>query len=145
MSRIMAFDYGLKRTGIAVSDPLKLIATGLNTVDTKDLLPYIKDYFRDTDVDTFVFGNSLHKDGTPNKINNNIEGFAKVLYIMYPSIPQYFQREDSTSKQAMASLIQSGVPKQKRKNKALIDEVSATIILQNFMSEFQNKSKITEE
>jgi len=135
MSRIMAFDYGLKRTGIAVSDPLKLIATGLTTVNTKDLLPYVKDYFKEADVDTFVFGNSLHKDGTPNKVNKNIEGFAKVLYNIYPSIPQYFQKENHTSKQAVEALIKSGVPKQKRRNKALIDEVSATIILQNFMNE----------
>jgi len=141
MSRIMAFDYGLKRTGIAVSDPLKLIATGLTTVDTKNLLPYIKAYFKDSDVDTFVFGNSLHKDGKENNINKNIKGFAKVLHNMYPSIPHYFQNEHNTSKQAMDALIQSGVPKQKRRNKALTDEVSATIILQNFMNEFQVKLK----
>jgi len=141
MSRIMAFDYGLKRTGIAVSDPLKLIATGLSTVNTKDLLPYVKDYFKEGNVDTFVFGNSLHKDGTPNKINKNIEGFAKVLHNMYPSIPQYFQKEANTSKQAVETLLKSGLPKQKRQNKALIDEVSATIILQNFMNEFNFNKK----
>jgi len=137
----MAFDYGLKRTGIAVSDPLKLIATGLTTVETKDLLQYVKDYFKDADVDTFVFGNSLHKDGTPNKINKNIEGFAKVIHNIYPNIPQYFQKEDHTSKQAVEALIKSGVPRKKRQNKALVDKVSATIILQNFMNEFQLKHK----
>lgn len=138
MPRLMAFDYGLKRTGIAVSDPLQIIATGLTTVKTSELLAYVKAYVKHEAVEAFVFGDSLHKDGKQNELNKNIKGFANVLKHNYPKIAQYFEDERYSSKQAVAALVASGVPKKKRKNKMLIDEVSATIILQSFMQTHNN-------
>lgn len=133
----MAFDYGLKRTGIAVTDRSQIIATGLTSVATNQLMPFIKDYIKKESVEAFVFGNALHLDGQENDINQKIKGFAAVLKNNFPNIAQYFEDERYTSKQAVESLIKSGVPKQKRKNKALIDEVSATIILQQFMQTYK--------
>ncbi len=138
MARIMAFDYGLKRTGIAVSDVNQLIATGLTTVVTHQLLPFIKDYTKTENIEAFVFGNALHLNGAENAINQKIKGFAAVLHNNFPNIALYFEDERYTSKQAVESLVKSGVPKQKRTNKALIDEVSATLILQQFMQTYKN-------
>jgi len=138
MPRLMAFDYGLKRTGIAVSDPLQIIATGLTSVKTSELLAYVKAYVKQEAVEAFVFGDSLHKDGKQNELNKNIKGFANVLKHNFPEIAQYFEDERYSSKQAVAALVASGVPKKKRKNKMLIDEVSATIILQSFMQTHNN-------
>jgi len=133
----MAFDYGLKRTGIAVTDLSKIIATGLTTVPTSELMPFIKNYMKTESVEGFVFGNALQLNGQDNAINQKIKGFAAVLKNNFPNIAQYFEDERYTSKQAVESLIKSGVPKQKRKNKALIDEVSATLILQQFMQTYK--------
>ena len=133
----MAFDYGLKRTGIAVSDPDNIIASGLTTIATSELMPFIKNYLKTESVMGFVFGNAINLDGSENAINQKIKGFAAVLKNNFPNIVQYFEDERYTSKQAMKSLIECGVPKQKRKNKALIDEVSATLILQQFMQTYK--------
>lgn len=129
----MAFDYGLKRTGIAVTDVNQIIATGLTTVATNELLPFVKNYIQAESVETFVLGKTRHKDGRENAINQKINGFAAVLKNNFPNITLHFQEEGFSSQQALDSLLISGVPKQKRRNKALIDEVSATIILQRFM------------
>jgi len=129
----MAFDYGLKRTGVAVTDVNQIIATGLTTVATKELLPFVKNYIKTESVEAFVLGKAMHKDGQENAINQKINGFAAVLKNNFPNITLYFQEESFSSKQALDSLIISGVPRQKRRDKALIDEVSATIILQRFM------------
>jgi len=139
MSRIMAFDYGRKRTGIAVSDPLQIIATGLTTVITKDLYKYIKEYMLTEEVEAFVFGKSLHLNGEENTIQQYIDKTAEKLTKLYPTIKVYFEDERFTSKDAVQSMILGGVPKHKRRNKALIDEVSATLILQSFMETYKGK------
>jgi len=139
MPRIIAFDYGLKRTGIAVTDDNQIIASGLTTVQTQELLAFVKDYVKKETVEAFVLGLSLHADGTENSIQQKIKAFAAVLKNNFPNIAIHFEDERYSSQKAVEALIASGVPKQKRKNKSLIDEVSATIILQSFMQTYNRK------
>lgn len=133
----MAFDFGYKRTGIAVTDPLQIISTGLKTVETKKLMEFIEDYLKVEPVEAFVFGLSLQLDGTENSIQKKTTEFANKLAKKYPQINIHWEDERYTSKDAMQTLILSGVPKMKRRNKALLDEVSATLILQTFMETYK--------
>lgn len=132
----MAFDFGFKRTGIAVTDPLQIISTGLKTVETKKLLDFIDSYLKTEKVEAFVFGLSLQLDGKENPIQTKTKQFADKLKKKYPEINIHWEDERYTSKEAMQTLILSGIPKMKRRNKALLDEVSATLILQNFMETY---------
>ena len=134
MGRILAIDYGEKRCGIAVTDELQLIASGLNTVSTPDLLPFLDSYIADQPVDYIVIGQPLQKDGSPSSIEPQIQGFINDFSKEHPSIPIARQDERFTSKIASKSMIASGLSKKKRRDKALIDEISATLILQSFMS-----------
>jgi len=133
MSRWMAFDYGKKRTGISVTDPERIIATGLTTIETKNLIEFIKRYLLTEKVVLFVLGRTLHLDGTENDLMKDIRAFEKELIRNFPDIKIDYEDERFTSKMAMKSLIESNVPKKKRRNKALLDEVSATLILQSYM------------
>lgn len=132
--RIMAFDYGLKRTGIAVSDPLQIIANGLTTVATDQLFDFIKRYLSQENVVTFVVGDPRNLDNTPAEIADAVHAFVAQLAQLYPHIPIHRIDERFTSKIAAQSLVMSGVKKKQRQNKALLDEVSATIILQSYMA-----------
>ena len=133
MPRLMAFDYGLKRIGIAVSDPLQIIASGLTTVATTEIWTFIQKYLQQEAVETFVLGYPLNLNNTPAEIAEEVERFFEQLQKLYPQIPVYRIDERFTSKIAAQTLAMSGLKKQKRQNKALLDEVSATIILQSFM------------
>jgi len=133
----MAFDFGLKRTGIAVTDPMQIISTGLKTVETKKLLAFIDQYLKTEEVEAFVFGLSLQLDGSENSVQAKTKKFAENLNKKYPQINIFWEDERYTSKEAMQTLILSGVPKMKRRNKALLDEVSATLILQTFMETYK--------
>jgi len=131
--RILAIDYGSKKCGIAVSDPLRIIATGLDTVPTWKLFEWLKAYMENEPVADLVIGESLHKDGTPNKINAQIVGFERKFAKLFPDVSLHRQDEFYTSKRAMQAMIEAGVPKMKRREKERVDKMAATIILQDFM------------
>ncbi|SFC00236.1 putative holliday junction resolvase [Parapedobacter composti] len=131
--RIMAFDYGTKRVGIAVTDPLQLIATALDTVHAKDALDYVAEYLTRETVVTFVVGLPKQLDGTPSESVQHVKGFVRALRRMFPSIPVETVDERFTSKMAAASIAQSGGTKRKRQAKGLVDSVSAVLILQSYL------------
>lgn len=133
MGRILAIDFGIKRTGIAVTDELRLIAFGLTTVSTKELLHFLKDYTQKECVDLFIVGEPKQMDNTISESELAIKRFLKKLTTFFPQIPVKRYDERFTSKMAFQAMIDGGVKKQKRKNKALIDEISATLILQGYM------------
>ena len=133
MGRLLAIDYGTKRTGIAVTDELHLIASGLTTVDTHDLMPFLSTYFCNETVDTIVIGEPTQKDGAASSVEGNIQNFIKGFKMKFPEIPIVRVDERYTSKMAFQTMIDSGLKKKQRQNKALVDEISATIILQQYL------------
>ena len=135
MPRILAFDYGTKRIGIAVTDPLQIIATGLDTVHPKDIIAYLKKYLITEQVEGFVIGNPKQMDGSPSDSAQHVKGFSTLLKKSFPEIPQYWVDERFTSKLAHETILKSGLKKQDRRNKERVDTIAATIILQYFMEE----------
>jgi len=135
MSRIIAFDYGTKRIGIAVTDPLQIIATGLDTVHPKDIVDYLKKYLLSEQVEAFVIGQPKQMDGSPSESAQHVKGFSTTLKKTFPEIHQYFIDERFTSKLAQETIMKSGLKKQDRRNKERVDTIAATIILQYFMEE----------
>ncbi|MEX0997676.1 MAG: Holliday junction resolvase RuvX [Flavobacteriaceae bacterium] len=133
MARILAIDFGTKRTGIAVTDELQLIASGLTTVETKNLLTFLKDYVTKEKVELFLVGEPKRMDDTPSDVEVHIAAFIKKLNVAIPEIPVKRVDERFTSKMAFQTMIDSGLKKKQRRNKALIDEISATIILQEYL------------
>ena len=133
MGRIIAIDFGEKRTGIAVTDELKIIASGLTTVETKDLLSFLKEYTEKETVELFVVGEPKQMNNTESESEEHIKNFLISLQKNFPTIP--FERVDErfTSKMAFQTMIDSGLKKKQRRNKALVDEISATIILQSYL------------
>ncbi|MGL4597637.1 MAG: Holliday junction resolvase RuvX [Bacteroidia bacterium] len=134
MPRLLAIDYGTKRVGIAVSDPLQLIAQGLTTVATKDCISFLSDYFQKEPVEAVVVGLPKRLDGTATDATALAQAFVRLLRREFPSMQIELLDERFTSKMAFQTLIDSGLKKKDRRDKALIDEVSATIILQDFMT-----------
>ena len=133
MGRIMAIDYGARRTGLAVTDPVRIIATALATVDTPTLLPYIKEYCAREEVDLFVVGEARRMDGSPSESMKLIEPFVTALKEAFPGKEVARIDERFTSKLAFQSMIDSGLRKKDRRNKATVDQVAATIMLQDYM------------
>ena len=133
MGHIMAIDYGTRRTGIAVSDPLRIIAGGLVTVETKELERWLADYFAREDVSTIVLGKPLQMDGTPSETWRYVEPLAARLRRAYPDKEVCFHDERFTSVMAHRTMLESGIGRMARRNKALVDKISATIILQSYM------------
>ncbi|MCH4551020.1 Holliday junction resolvase RuvX [Aestuariibaculum lutulentum] len=133
MARILAIDYGIKRTGIAVTDELQIIASGLTTVNTSELLSFLKDYTSKENVELFVVGEPKQMDNTASESEVLIAPFLEKLNKQFPNIPVYRVDERFTSKMAFQTMIDSGLKKNQRKNKALIDEISATLILQSYL------------
>ena len=131
--RIVAFDYGTKRIGIAVTDPLQIIATGLGTIHPKDIVDYLKQYLSTESVELFVVGEPLQMDGTPSQSTPHIKGFITILKKHFPEIPVERIDERFTSKMASAVVAQSGLKRSDRQNKARLDTISATIILQTYL------------
>ena len=129
----MAFDFGTKRLGIAVTDPLQLFATGLTTIHPKDAIEFLKKYLQTEQVEIFIVGEPKQMDGTPSQSAPQVKGFVTILKKNFPDIPIKMMDERFTSKMASATIAQSGLKKSDRQNKALIDTVSATIILQSYM------------
>lgn len=138
MGRILAIDYGKKRSGIAVTDELKIIATGLATVPTPELLDFLKDYLRTQQVECMVVGEPKQMDNTPSEASLYIEPFVKRLRNAFPEIRIARIDERFTSLLATRAIRESGAKKKVRQDKALIDTVSATLILQSFMEHEQN-------
>ena len=133
MGRLLAIDFGIKRTGIAVTDELKLIASGLTTVFTKELLHFLEDYTQNECVDLIIVGEPKRMNNLSSESEFQIQNFLKKLKFTIPQIPIIRYDERFTSKMAFQAMIDGGLKKQKRKNKALIDEISATLILQGYM------------
>lgn len=133
MGRILAIDYGTKRTGIAVSDPLQLIAGGLATVATKELERWLADYFSREEVTTIVLGKPARMDGTPSETWRFIEPLAARLRRAWPDKQVVFYDERFTSVLAHRAMIDGGLGRMARRDKALVDKISATIILQSYM------------
>jgi len=130
----MALDYGRVRTGIAVTDELQIIASGLTTVNTKELLNFLKVYVQQENVVKFVVGEPRQMNNLPSESEVYIKPFLKTMGEVFPHIPIERQDERFTSKMAVQTMIDSGIGKQKRRNKALVDEISATIILQAYLN-----------
>ncbi len=133
MGRIVAIDYGIKRTGIAVTDPERIIATGLTTVDTPALLQFLRDYCQKEPVDMFLVGQPKHMDNTPSQSSAIIEPFVRQLAEAFPGKEIARIDERFTSKLAFQAMIDGGLKRKQRQNKGMIDQVSATIMLQDYM------------
>jgi len=134
LARILALDYGKIRTGIAVTDELQLIASGLTTVPTKDLISFLEDYLKGEQVELFVVGLPKQMDNTPSESEVGIQELLKKLVAKFPHVPVERQDERFTSKMAVRSMVEGGLKKKKRRDKALIDEISATLILQAYLN-----------
>lgn len=133
MARVLALDYGLKRTGIAVTDELKMIASGLTTVQTSELMKFLENYFQKENVERVIIGEPRRMDDSFSENEENIQLFLKEFVKKFPQMPTERMDERFTSKMAVQSMIDSGLKKKKRRDKALVDEISATLILQSWL------------
>lgn len=141
MGRILAIDYGEKRVGLAVTDYMQVIATKLTTVPSLDIFGFLKDYFTREEVDMIVVGNPKQLDNTPSQSAKAVMTFANNLAKTFPEMDIYMIDERYTSKIASQTIAKSGLKKKKRQEKGLIDEVSAVLILQDFMQMYQGRGR----
>ncbi|MCK5823329.1 MAG: Holliday junction resolvase RuvX [Bacteroidales bacterium] len=135
MGRILSIDYGRKRVGIAITDPLKIIASGLKTIPAKDIFTFLTMYLNSENIECIVVGYPLQMNGKPSESMEFIAPFIKKLKKTFPKMPVELVDERFTSKIAFQTMIDGGVKKKKRQNKALIDTISATIILQSYLEQ----------
>lgn len=133
VSRILAIDYGTKRTGLAVTDPLRIIASALDTVPTPELLSYLAKYCASEPVECFVVGFPRHEDGNPAQVVPEIEKFVEKLKKQFPEKPVIYEDERYTSREASRIIIQSVSKKSKRREKGLVDRIAAALILEQYM------------
>jgi putative Holliday junction resolvase len=133
MARILAIDYGSKRTGIAITDELQLIASGLTTVATANLMEFLIKYLSSENVELILVGEPKQKDGTHSQIEAEIQEFLMKFSNVFPDLKVVRVDERFTSKMAFQTMIDSGLKRKQRQNKALVDEISATIILQEYL------------
>ena len=133
MARILAIDYGIKRSGIAITDEHQIIASGLTTVDTRELFDFLHEYTLNEKVELFLVGEPKQMDGSASESEAFILTFIKKLQKQFPSISIIRVDERFTSKMAFQTMVDSGLKKKQRQNKALIDEISATLILQSYL------------
>jgi putative Holliday junction resolvase len=133
MARIISLDYGLKRTGIAVTDPMQIIATGLTTVETPKLMQFLKDYFAKETVELILIGEPKNLDDTDTHATGPVKHFIARLKKTFPAIPIETADERYTSKMATRAMIDMGMKKKDRRNKALVDEIAATMMLQEYL------------
>lgn len=131
--RILSIDYGKRRTGLAVTDPMQIIAGGLCTVDTRELLKYIKEYVEREPVETIVVGLPTQPNGQPSENQARVRSFTGELKKALPDVKVEFYDERFTSVMAHQVMLDSGLGRKRRQDKALVDEISATIILQNYL------------
>ena len=133
MPRIISIDYGARRTGLAVTDPLQIIATGLTTVESKQLIPFLKDYFAKEEVELIIIGEPKNWDDTDTHATPLVEKIIKQLEKNFPKIPIKKVDERYTSKMAKDAMLEMGLKKMQSRNKKLVDEIAATILLQEYM------------
>lgn len=133
MARILSIDYGKKRTGIAVTDPLQIIANGLATVSTSELLSYLKDYLSREQVERIIIGRPLQTNGQPSENLQRVEQFVNRWKKEMPDVPVEYVDERFTSVLAHQAMIDGGLRKKARQDKALVDKISATIILEDYL------------
>ena len=133
MARILSIDYGGKRTGLAVTDPLQIIATGLTTVETPKLIPFLKDYFAREPVELIIMGEPKNWDESDTHATPLVKKAVEKLKKEFPAMPIKMVDERYTSKLASQAMIEMGMKKMQRRNKALIDEIAATIMLQEYL------------
>jgi putative holliday junction resolvase len=133
LPRIISIDYGAKRTGLAVTDPLQIIATGLTTVESKQLIPFLKDYFAREEVELIIIGEPKNWDDTDTHATPLVEKIIKQLEKNFPKMPIKKVDERYTSKMAKDAMLEMGLKKMQRRNKKLVDEIAATIMLQEYM------------
>lgn len=133
MSRILSIDYGVKRTGLAVTDEMQMIATGLKTIETPELFNFLKEYISKERVEKVIIGDPKKMDGTPSESAIFIEQFVKQFTKEFPTLALEKIDERFTSKLAFNAMIDSGLKKKQRQNKGLIDEIAATILLQDYL------------
>jgi putative Holliday junction resolvase len=136
MGRILSIDYGKKRTGIAVTDPLKIIATGLTTVETPKLLAFLRDYIKKEGVEQVIIGMPTNLDDSDTHATPLVKKFIELLRRNFPALPIVEVDERFTSKMATQAMLDMGLKKKQRQNKALKDEIAATIMLQEYMNKF---------
>lgn len=133
MGRILAIDYGGKRTGIAVSDPLQIIASALTTIETHKLLAFLKDYFSKEQVDQVIIGMPLNWDDSATHATPLVKGFIKTFKKNFPTMPISEVDERYTSKMASQAMVEMGMKKKQRQDKKMVDQIAATIMLQEYM------------
>ncbi|MBS1935596.1 MAG: Holliday junction resolvase RuvX [Bacteroidetes bacterium] len=133
MSRILALDYGLKRTGIAVTDPFQIIATGLTTIESPKLIAFLKDYFKKEEVELILIGEPKNWDDSDTHATPLVRQITEKIKKEFPAIPLKMVDERFTSKMASRAMIDMGLKKKQRQNKALVDEIAATIMLQEYL------------
>ena len=136
MGRILSIDYGKKRSGIAVTDPLKIIATGLTTVETPKLLTFLRDYIKKEGVEQVIIGMPTNLDDSDTHATPLVKKFIELLRRNFPALPITEVDERFTSKMATQAMLDMGLKKKQRQNKALKDEIAATIMLQEYMNKF---------
>ncbi len=139
MGRIVAIDYGLRRSGIAVTDPLKIIANSLTTVDSSELIGFLEGYFKREKVEKVIVGLPKQMNNEPSESMPFVEEFVLKFRSKFTDIPVEYLDERFTSKLAVQAMVQGGVKKMDRRNKALIDNISATILLQSYMEGLINR------
>lgn len=135
MARILAIDYGGKRTGLAVTDPLQIIATGLETIESKELIPYLKKYFLSEDVELILMGDPKNWDETDTHATPLVKEAVKKLTKEFPLIPIKMVDERNTSKLAKQAMLEMGMKKKDRRDKKNVDIIAATIILQEYLQQ----------
>lgn len=133
MARILCIDYGGKRTGIAVTDPLQIIATGLTTIATKDFIPFLKTYFQQEQVEKIIIGMPTNWDDSDTHATPLVKKAIEQLKKNFPSIPVETVDERYTSKMAKNAMLEMGLKKSQRRDKKLVDEIAATIMLQEYL------------
>lgn len=136
MGRILSIDYGKKRTGIAVTDPLKIIATGLTTIETPKLVSFLKDYFSKEPVEEVIIGMPTNMDDSDTHATPLVRKFIEQFKKSFPAIVISEVDERFTSKMATQAMLEMGLKKKQRQNKALVDEIAATIMLQEYLNKF---------
>lgn len=134
MPRILSIDYGIKRTGIAVTDELQIIASGLTTIPSETVLTFLKEYFANENVVKVLIGEPKQMNGQPSESTPIIEKFVTDFKIAFPEMTVERVDERFTSKMAFQTMIDSGLKKKQRQNKGLVDEIAATILLQDYLS-----------
>ncbi len=137
MSRILAIDYGIKRTGIAVTDEFQIIASGLTTIPSETAITFLKDYFSKENVSVVLIGEPKQMNGQPSESTEIIEKFVQKFKSTFPEMKVERSDERFTSKMAFQTMIDSGLKKKQRQNKALVDEIAATIMLQDYLLRFK--------